>query len=144
MKKEDKEIIKRMRKGKRLNISRIARSLNMPVSTLSDRIRRIEQKYVIKRASLLNYAMLGYFAHAKIAVKVEPEKRKEFLDFLKEQACVNSIYHINSGFDFFVEVIFRNAIDMKRWVEGAKNRFNFDLQTFQILKIEQREAFMSK
>jgi Lrp/AsnC family transcriptional regulator for asnA, asnC and gidA len=144
MKQKDKEIIKHMRKGKRLNISRIARLLNIPISTLSDRIKRIEKKYVIKRSSLLDYAQLGYFAHAKLAIKIEREKRQEFTDFLKEENCVNSIYHINSGFDFFIEVIFKNAIEMKRWIEDSRNRFNLDMQTFQVLKIEQREGFMSK
>ena len=133
-----------MRKGKRLNISRIARLLNMPISTLSDRIKRIEKNYIIKRSSLLNYSTLGYFAHAKLAIKIEREKRQEFIDFLKEEKCVNSIYHINSGFDFFIDVIFKNAIEMKRWMEDSKNKFNLDMQTFQILKIEQREGFMSK
>lgn len=144
MKKEDKEIIKHMRKGKRLNISRIARLLSMPISTLSDRIKRIEKKYIVKRSSLLNYSQLGYFAHAKLTIKIEKDKRNEFVDFLKEEGCVNSICYINSGFDFFIEVIFKNAIEMKRWIEDSKNRFNLDMQAFQILKIEQREGFMSK
>ena len=144
MMEKDKEIIKEMRKGKRLNVSKIARRLNLPVSTVSDRIRSIEKRYVIKHSSLLNYPKLGYLAHAKLAVRIKPEKRQQFVGFLKGEGCVNSVYHVNSGFDFLVEVVFKNHILLKQWVENAKKQFNLDITTFQILKIEEKEGFMSK
>ena len=69
MKNAEKEIIEHLRKGKRVNISEIARKLGLPISTVSDRIRRIEQKYVLKRASLLDFPKTGYNAHAMLAIK---------------------------------------------------------------------------
>ncbi len=144
MMEKDKEIIKEMRKGKRLNISKIARKLSLPISTVSDRIKSIEKRYVIKHSSLLNYPKLGYLAHAKLAIRINPDKRQEFASFLKKESCVNSVYHVNSGYDFLVEVVFKNQIGMKNWVENAKMRFNLGITSFQILKIEEKEGFMSK
>ena len=144
MMEKDKEILREMRKGKRLNVSEIARKLSLPVSTVSDRIRAIEKRYVIKHSSLLNYPKLGYLAHAKLAVRINPEKRQQFVDFLREESCVNSVYHVNSGYDFLVEIVFKSQILLKQWVEIAKERFNLDITTFQILKIEEKEGFMPK
>lgn len=144
MKQKDKEIIQHLRTGKRLNISKIARQLNLPISTVNDKIKRIEARYVIKRSSLLDYAKLGYLAHAKLAVKIDPDKKDEFIEFLKQQDCVNSIYHINSSFDFLVEVVCKNLVELKEWVNNIEKKFEVGLTLFNILKTEVKEEFLSK
>ena len=144
MKEKDKEIIRLMRTGKRLNISEIARQLNLPISTVNDKIKRIEEKYVIKRSSLLDYHKLGYFANAKLVIRINSEFKQTFLDFLRGQDCVNSIYHINSGFDILVDVVCKDAIELKHWVECVKRDFSADISMFQILKVEEKERFVPK
>ena len=130
--------------GKRLNISEIARQLHLPISTVNDRIKRIERKYVIKRSSLLDYYRLGYLANAKIVVKVSPEIKHKFLDFLRKQYCVNSIYYINSNFDFLIDVVCKDAIELKHWAEDVQRDFSADISIFQILKVEEKERFVPK
>jgi len=139
-----KEIIKRMRSGKRLNISEVARELNLPISTVSDRIRKIEENFVRKRTSLLEYPKLGYHSHAKIAVSINHNKKQGLLDFLREQECVNSIFHINTGYDFLIEVVHKNPIELKSWVLEMKSMFGAEAQIFNILRIEKVEGFMPK
>ena len=144
MKQTDKEIIKLMRTGKRLNISEIARQLNLPISTVNDKIKRIEEKYVIKRSSLLDYPKLGYFANAKIAVRIDSEFKQKFLDFLRTQGCVNSIYHINSGFDILIDLVCKDAIELKHWIQKIRRDFSVDMSVFQIFKVIERERFTPK
>jgi Lrp/AsnC family transcriptional regulator for asnA, asnC and gidA len=144
MKQNDLEIIRLMRTGKRLNISNIARQLNLPISTVSDRIRRIEKKYVLKRTSVLDYPRLGYFANARIAMKVNPEKKSEFLSFLRQEECVNSIYHINDGFDFLIDCVWKDAISRKNWICGLSARFPVEFHIFNIIKVEEKERFVPK
>ncbi|MBD3248709.1 hypothetical protein GF336_01570 [Candidatus Woesearchaeota archaeon] len=139
---KEKEIIQHLRKGKRMNISSVAREMELPVSTVSDAIRRIESKYILKRSSLLDYGKMGYNAHSIIAVKVEPRQRKEFLDFLKKEECVNSIYRINHGFNFLFELICGDSIGMLNWIEDIKTRFGVELLNFQILKTEEKERWV--
>jgi len=142
MKNKEKQIIKLMRTGKRLNISDIARQLNLPISTVSDAIRRIEKKYTVKRTSVLDYAKMGYYANAKLAIKIDSKQKIDFIEFLKQFDCVNTIYHINSGYDLLIEVIFKDISELKEWVSDAKERFEFEETVFQILKIEQKERFV--
>ena len=142
MKQTDKEIIRLMRTGKKLNISEIARQLNLPISTVNDKIKRIEEKYMIKRSSLLDYLSLGYFANAKLVIRINSEFKQTFLDFLKSQKCVNSIYHINSGFDILVDVVCKDAIVLKNFVEVLRRDFSADVSVFQILKVEEKEVFL--
>lgn len=142
MNKKYSDIINYMRKGKRFNVSKVARALNLPVSTVSDRVRKIEEDYTIKRVSLLNYQKLGYLANAKLAVKASMETKESFLDFIKSERCVNSIYHINSGYDFLIDVVFRDASKMKDWIDTAKSMFGVDIIKFTVLKTEVKEGFV--
>ena len=144
MKQKDREIIKCMRTGKRVNISEIARQLNLPISTVSDHIRKIERKYVIKRASLLDYPKLGYFANARVAMRVSPAKRSQLLDFLRNEECVNSIYHVNDGYDFLVDCVWKDAIDRKNWICRLSSDFSPEFHVFNILKVEEKERFVPK
>ena len=142
MKPEEKQIIEHLRKGKKVNISEIARELNLPISTVADRIKRIEDKYILKRSSLLDHTRMGYLANVMLAIKVNQEQKKSFLSFLKEQNCVNSIYHINSGFNFLVEIIFKDQLGLIKWVEEIKSTFPLELMSFQLLKTEEKEKFI--
>lgn len=141
MKKKEIDIIKHLRKGDKLNISDIARSLNLPISTVSDRIKKIREKYITKHSSLLDYKSIGYHGNAMLAVKIESGKKSEFIDFLKENNCINSIYHINSGFDLLIELICKDNLEMLSWVDHAKQSFPVDITLYQVLKTEEKEKF---
>jgi Lrp/AsnC family leucine-responsive transcriptional regulator len=144
MKPKDQEIIKLMRAGKRLNISEIARQLNLPISTVNDRIKKIEERYILKRTSILDYPKLGFNAHAKLAIRIYHGQKQAFLDFLKSQDCVNSIYHIDSNYDFLIEVVFKDTVELKHWIDAVQSDFSADVSIFQIIKIEERERFIPR
>ncbi|MBR9691221.1 Lrp/AsnC family transcriptional regulator [Candidatus Woesearchaeota archaeon] len=142
MKQKEKEIIKHLRKGKRVNISSIARELDLPVSTVSDAIRRIEKRYVLKRSSLLDYPRLGYNANAVVVMKVNPSQKHLILDFLEKQNCVNSIFHVNSGFNFLIELVCKDNLELLNWIEDVKTNFDVEVISFQILKVVEKERFV--
>jgi len=142
MKQSETEIIRYLRSGKRVNISEIARELKLPISTVSDRIKKAEAKYIIKRSSLLDYNKIGYSANAMLAVKVNSNQKSAFLDFLKSQDCINSIYHINSGFSFLLELVCKDHLELVNWIEDIKSKFSLKLHSFQILKVEEKERFV--
>ncbi len=142
MKEKEREIIHHMRKGKRVNISKIARTLNLPISTVSDRIKRIEEKYVFKRSSLLDYSKVGYNANAILTIKVTPEKKPAMLDYLKENICFNSIFHTNTNHDFIVEIVCKDSMEMMNKIDEMKTIFPTEITPFQILGIEEKEKFV--
>jgi len=138
----EKDIIKRLRRGKRVNISAIARELGLPISTVADRIRKIDEKYVVKRSSLLDYSKMGYVSNHIIAIRTKPEEKERMLNFLKQQGCVNSIFHTNSNFSFLIEVVFRENFEFINWIEKMRAEFPIEMQSFQILKVEDKERFL--
>jgi len=143
METKDKEIIRLLRKGKRENISAIARELGMPVTTVADKIRKIESRYITKRASLLDYSSIGYNSNQFVALKIKGDaSRTALLDFLKKQRCVNSIYAVNSDFHFLVELVFSNHFGFVQWIDELKRSFQLETVSFHVLKTEEKERFM--
>ncbi|MCX6707126.1 MAG: Lrp/AsnC family transcriptional regulator [Candidatus Woesearchaeota archaeon] len=138
----EKEIIKCLRHGKRVNVSAIAREMKLPVSTVADKIRKIDRKYVIKRSSLLDYPALGYLSHHMLAVKVNGNAKQEFLDCMKEDRSISSIYHTNSNFTFLLEIVCKDSYEFVRWIENIRSKYPVDISSFQILKVEDKERFM--
>lgn len=139
---KEREILKRLRHGKRVNVSAIARELKLPISTVADRIKRIDKRYVLKRSSLLDYSTFGYVSNHMLAIKAGQGEKEQMLQFLKQQNCVNSIYHTNSNFSFLVEVVFRDNLEFINWLESTRSMFQADIDSFQILKVEDKEKFI--
>jgi DNA-binding Lrp family transcriptional regulator len=142
MKQSETEIIRYIRSGKRVNISEIARELKLPISTVSDRIKKIEQRYILKRSSILDYRKIGYLANEVLAIKVDSRHKQDFLNFLKKQNCVNSIYFIDSGFSFLVEIVCKDNFELIGWIEEVKSKFSLEMVSFQVLKVEEKEKFV--
>ncbi len=142
MEQKEKDIINYLRRGKNVNISQIARELNLPTSTVADRIKRIEEKYIIKRSSLLDYNKIGYTANAFLAIKISAKQKNEFLTFLKNQNCINSIHHINSRYSFLVELVCKDNFELIKWIEKSKEMFELKIIQFQVLKTEEKEKFV--
>ena len=141
MKTKEKEILSYLREGV-VNISKIARELQLPVSTVSDRIKRLETKYVLKRSSLLDYSKVGCHSNSILVIKVESTNKKAFFDFLKKQKCVNSLYRTNSNFDFLVEVVFKKNIDLYKWIEVTQDKYLVAITEYPILSVELKERFV--
>ena len=128
------KIIRYLRKGKRVNVSEIARELKLPISTVSDRIKKIENKFVLKRSSLLDFEKLGYKVHAFIAIKAG----KDFLKF-SDASFINSFYQINTGYDYLIEVVFKDLAELKKFVNFLDVE---DYKIFQIIKTIEKEKFL--
>jgi Lrp/AsnC family transcriptional regulator, regulator for asnA, asnC and gidA len=142
MKDYEIEIINHLREGVKMNMSEIARKLKIPITTVIDRIKRIEDKYVLKHSVLLDYKKLGYSASALLAVKLNSDEHSEFLDFLKFQKNVNTIMKTNSNYNYLVEIICKDNLDYIKWIEAIKSKYNIEITPFQILDIEDRERFV--
>lgn len=142
MNQKETEIIKRLRNGKRFNISQIARELNMPITTVADRIRKIERNHITKRSSLLDYSSMGYASNHMIAIKVKSGSKDALLQLLMANNNVNSVYRINSDHHFLAEVVFRNNFEFISWLDTLKSMSQVDITSFQILKTEEKEKFL--
>ena len=100
------KIITHLRKNSRHSVVNIAKNLEMPVSTVYDKLNRLQKEGIIKKHStIVDFPKIGYNHQVKFVLKIEHSQIKELLNFLKKHQNVNSIYEINSEFDFLVETV---------------------------------------
>jgi DNA-binding Lrp family transcriptional regulator len=129
-------IISHLRKDSRTSLAVISEGVEMPSSTIYDRIIRLQRDDIIKSYTvILDFKKLGLNHHTKIALKVNKPYREELLEYLKKQKVVNSISQINSGFDFMVETLSKDIKEHIDFVESLKSKFDIvDFHQYQVVE----------
>jgi len=144
MKQKDIKIITELRKNARESLTRMSRTTGIPVSTIFDRIKLYHGGIITKHTCLLDFDELGYSTRAKATVKVERDQRNELMGYLKEHPNVNSLYKINSGFDFLFELVFRNIRDLEEFMEKLEENYGVtEKQVYYVVDEIKREDFMT-
>lgn len=139
------KILGDLRHNGREKLTKISKHTNIPVSTIFDKIRRYEEKNIIKRhVCLIDFAKLGFEIDVCILLKVEKNEREKLKEFLNEKECLNSIFKISNSYDFFVEGIFENMLHLQDFVDELEE--NFSLVRNDVLYIVndvKREEFLN-
>jgi len=140
----EKMILNELRKNARVSIFEVARKANMPISTAYDKLRGYEKERVIrKHSALIDFSSLGYHARKMVAIKVDKEARQEIQQYLENHPNVNNLYRINSGYDYLIEIVAKNAKDMNDVIEDLELQKGIaEKGYFDIIDEIKREAFV--
>ncbi|MFH1317380.1 MAG: Lrp/AsnC family transcriptional regulator [Candidatus Woesearchaeota archaeon] len=144
MNKKDILILTNLRKNARMPLTKMSRETQIPVSTLFDRLKAKEKEFILKHTSLINFTKLGYHTRANILIKVDRDDKESLREFLLNNSSTNSIYRVNNGFDFMIEVIFKQIKDLEEFLEIVDNKFKIEnRKSYFIIEDIKKEEFMS-
>jgi Lrp/AsnC family transcriptional regulator, leucine-responsive regulatory protein len=144
MNKNDLQIIALLRQNARMPLTKISRNIQVPVSTIFDRLKANEKNIIQKHTSLINFSALGFNTRANISLKVDRNDKDALRNHLIKHENINSVYRINNGYDFMIEGIFQQIRDMEDFIEELEHKFNIqDKKSFYIIEDLKKEAFMS-
>ncbi|RMF54740.1 Lrp/AsnC family transcriptional regulator, partial [Candidatus Woesearchaeota archaeon] len=144
MSKKDLLLLTEFRRNSRETLTRISRKTKVPVSTIYDKLKFYEGNLIRKHTTLIDFTKLGFNTKAKVCIKVERELRDELKNFLIKNHNVNSVYKINNGFDFLVEVITRQIKDLEDFIELLEQKFPVkDHKVYYVIDDIKREGFLS-
>jgi len=143
--KKDIEIISHLRNNARKKITTISRQTNIPVTTIYDKVRVHERKFIKKHTSLLDFQKMGFLATAHIAIKVEKDSREALQKFLLEKPNINSLYKTNFGTDLLAEGIFKDTAELQNFKEEIEEKFHTnEIRIFNIIEELKKEEFLTK
>tara|TARA_Y100000031_G_C7967726_1_gene268930 strand:- start:121 stop:555 length:435 start_codon:yes stop_codon:yes gene_type:complete len=144
MKQKEREIISHLRKDARSSLASISHEIKMPISTIYDKINKLHKNNVIKRyTTLVNFSDLGFHHHTKLILVIEKQQKQEFLNFLEDKKCINSILEVNSGQEFIIEVLHENIKQYIEFKEEMLECFDMsDFKEYQIINEIEREKFL--
>ncbi len=141
--KTDILVLSRLRKDAREKLTVMSGRINLPVSTIYDRMDALSENLIKKKTVLLDFPKIGYNTRAIIVLKVEREQRNDIKNYLLKSECINNLYKINNGFDFLAEVIFKHVKDMEDFTEDLENKFSIlQKSLYYVIDEIERECFM--
>jgi len=144
LKKKELEMLAYLRSNGRMKLTMLSKRINVPVSTLYDKLKLFQGGLIKKHTTLLDFTKLGYHTKANIILKVNKEHREDLREHLRKNGQVNSVYKINSGFDFLVEGVFKHVKDVQDFIEKLEDKFTIeDKQTYFIIDEIKKEGFMA-
>jgi len=112
----DFKLIRQMMAQARITWSELASLLKLSAPATADRVRRLEERGVIRGyATLVDPKAVGCSLTAFIAVTLErPEHRTPFLQQVQELAQVQECHHVTGDDDYLLKVRCRNTEDLER------------------------------
>jgi Lrp/AsnC family transcriptional regulator, leucine-responsive regulatory protein len=112
----DFKVIQYLMAQGRITWSELAGILELSAPATADRVRRLEERQVIRGyAALVNAEAIGYPLTALIAVTLEkPQHRAAFLKKVGQLAEIQECHHVTGDDDYWVKVRCRNTQDLER------------------------------
>jgi DNA-binding Lrp family transcriptional regulator len=140
---KDLMLISELRANSRKSIALISRDTKIPVSTIFDRIARLEGPVIKKYSALIDFSKMGYGIKVGYMIKGSEQKKEELRNFLMRHPCTNTIFRINNGFDFYAELVFSGICQMEEFQESLKSEGAVAAEPHCIISEIKRECFLS-
>ncbi len=119
----DKQILAILQNRARIKKSEMARELELPATTLQERIRKLEKSGVIKEyRAVVDSEKVGFSVQAFVAVTLNRHESSDIRDFEKEVKNIPNIlncYHLSGRFDYLLYLV---AKDLNQLGELVKTR----------------------
>ena len=106
MDKIDAGIIRCLTEDARMNASQIGAQVNLSVSAVIERMKKLENSGLIRGyTALIDERMAGYDVQAMISVRLEhPKYNQSFAKQMQEHSCVMECFYITGDFDYIARV----------------------------------------
>ncbi|MBQ7491295.1 MAG: Lrp/AsnC family transcriptional regulator [Clostridia bacterium] len=119
----DVKILKCLRTNARENASVISEKVNMSVSAVIERIRKLEASGLIERhTTILNSAKAGKDVNAFFEVSLEhPKYIDRFQTVVRENREILECHYITGDFDFLLRVVTDNTPSLERLLNMVKS-----------------------
>ncbi|MBS3121890.1 Lrp/AsnC family transcriptional regulator [Candidatus Woesearchaeota archaeon] len=143
---KDVNLLSHLRTNARQKVTEISKSTGMPATTIYGRIKVHETSGLVKKhVALIDFSKLGYTTTSLIALKVEKEKREQLENYLSAHPNMNSLYRINYGHDFLVEMVFENMSRLQCFLDETEMKFSVEKPVFfNIINELKKEVFLSR
>ena len=106
MDKIDIRIIQCLTKDARMNASQISANVNLSVSAVIERMKKLEACGLIRGyTALIDERLAGYDVQAMISIRLEhPKYNQSFIQTMLDHDCVMECFYITGDFDYLARV----------------------------------------
>jgi Lrp/AsnC family leucine-responsive transcriptional regulator len=145
MKKTDIMFLTMLRQNARQTLTSISRKLNIPVTTLYDKLRQHKKSLIMRHTTLIDFSKMGYNARANIMFSLPKLQRPELRNYMMAHPKINSFFKINNGYDFLVEGMFKSIRELEEFIEKVEENFSIsDKKTYFVVEEIKKESFLTR
>lgn len=120
----DYRILECLKKNARMTTSEIGKSINMSVSAVSERIKRLESSGVISQyTTILNRERVGQDVRAFIMVRIEnPEFYSDSIeDMMRREPHILEAHMLAGDYDYMLKVVARSTRSLEQLLYAIKS-----------------------
>ena len=141
----DLKLLGYLRTNARETLTRISQETQIPISSIFDRLKRMEKMNVIKRyTSLLNLKKIGIHVRVLLLVKADKSSKANLEDWLMEKRAVNWLIRINGEWKLAAECLFQNIKNLESFIEDFEKSFKgVEFSVYYILEDLKSESFLA-
>ncbi|MBN1861550.1 MAG: Lrp/AsnC family transcriptional regulator [Candidatus Thermoplasmatota archaeon] len=142
----DEKILEQLNENARKSYREIARELNVSLTTVCNRIKRMEEEKIIERyIPLINQEKIGYDLTAVINVKISHGKLLEVQERISKDTHVSSVYDITGEWDSLIIAHFKDRRDLNGFIKNILSMDNVEKTNTQlVLNIVKNEKRLMK
>jgi len=134
-------LLSKLRNNSRQRLTTLSKETRIPVSTIFEMLKRTNK--IVKNTCLLNFTELGYSIRATITLKVDAQQKNQVSEFLLKIPNLNSLYKINNGYDFMLEVVHKEMRDLELFLELLDSKFIIkEKNVYYVIDELLRESFL--
>ena len=130
----DYKILEKLNENARKSYREIARELKVSLSTISNRIKKLEDEKVIEGyIPLINQEKIGYDLTAVINVKISHGKLIEVQEKISIDKHVSGVFDITADWDSLIIAHFKDRRDLNGFIKGVLAMDNVEKTNTQIV-----------
>jgi len=130
----DYKILEKLNENARKSYRAIARELKVSLSTISNRIKKLEDEKVIERyIPIINQEKFGYDLTAVINVKISHGKLIEVQEKISKNKHVSGVYDITGDWDSLIIANFKDRRELNGFIKGILAIDNVEKTNTQIV-----------
>ena len=131
------EILRHLRKDARKKLTEISRETGIPVTTVFDHVKALQDSVVIKSVALLDFPDLGYHFNTFF---VADNAKSDAIRYLRENARVNNLFLVGDNKAIF-EGVFSSHSEKSEFLESI-HAFDLELTEHPVYEEIKRESFL--
>ena len=139
----DIKILQCLTKDARMNASQISSTVNLSVSAVIERMKKLENSGLIRGyTALIDERLAGYDVQALISIRLEhPKYNQSFAKQMRDHRCVMECYYITGDFDYIARVSAGSTEELTKVLNDIKQIPGVSLtRTYVVLDNIKQEA----
>lgn len=119
----DIKILELLQSNSRISISEISKKVNMSLSAVSERLKKLESTDIIEQYTvILNPEYLGKELSVLMNLSLEqPGLSEDFFQFIKEEHEILECHYITGDYDYSLKIVTKNTSSLEKLMNKIKS-----------------------